>query len=225
MAVVPSRRSLRLALCAGAMTLAAAAAAGSGPALAEDGPAETSDVRVEPVSPRPGDDVELRVPGCSGESGTARSAGFVAEARLTPAADGGAGLFGEARVSSTLEPGVHPIEVACDGEETKITGRLIITGADPERSEPTPEESRPEESRPEESRPEESRPEESRPEDAGPEDAGPTAPVRAGGGGTAPGPEDAATSMSGGTAGLALFSGALAGGAMLAVWRLHARER
>ncbi|MGK5529410.1 hypothetical protein [Streptomyces sp. URMC 129] len=199
--------SLKLVLCAGAVTLAAAA--GSGPAFAEDGVAETpgtpgatetAQVRVEPVSPRPGDDVELRVPGCSGESGTARSAVFAAEARLTPAPDGG-GLFGEARVSAAVEPGVHAIEVACDGEEAKISGRLVITGTDPT---PTGAETH---------------------HGAQPHDAGPTAPVRAGGGGTAPEPEDAATRMSGGSAGLALFSGALAGGAMLAVWRLHAREK
>ncbi|WP_059012370.1 hypothetical protein [Streptomyces specialis] len=210
MAVALSR-SLALALCAGAVTLATAA--GAGPALAEDGTAGTTagptpgatepadpaggvEIQGEPAGPRPGDDIELRVPGCSGESGTARSAGFVAEARLTRPADGGTGLFGEARVSSTAAPGEHPIEVACDGEEITITGRLVVAGADSGVREPG----------------------------APTEYASPTAPVRAGGGGTAPEPEGAARSMSGGTAGLALFSGALAGGAVLAVWRLHARE-
>ncbi|RBM21408.1 hypothetical protein [Streptomyces sp. PT12] len=182
--------------------------AGAGQAAALDAPSPSGEplgagapgVRVTPASARPGDDVELRVTGCLGGSGAALSTAFVAEARLAPGPVPGAGgeLFGEARVDSGARPGKHPIDVDCETREGKVTGTLTVS--------------------------------EHRGGEGGkPEPAHPTGPVRAGGGGAASGPDEGhGDGWSGGdltTAGLTLLSGALAGGALLAVRRLHGRSK
>ncbi|WP_129842360.1 hypothetical protein [Streptomyces sp. RFCAC02] len=117
------------------MAVTAAGAAGTTGAAAADGdppapvPGDQPSVRVSPAGPRPGEDVELTVTGCAERRGTVRSDGFAAEARLAPAPeDDGQGLFGEARVRTTAEPGVYSIRVACDGSDAKVSGRLVITG-------------------------------------------------------------------------------------------------
>ena len=120
-------RALRAALLAAALLTAGATAPG---AAADSGPGRQG-VRVTPLSPHPGQDVELLVHGCADEAATARSAGFVAGARLAPAAEAD-GLFGEARVAATAEPGAYPIAVACDGDEAKVSGRLVVAADAPE---------------------------------------------------------------------------------------------
>ncbi|MGP4051541.1 hypothetical protein [Streptomyces sp. 2A115] len=106
--------SLRLTLCAGAMTAASFAPA----AYAADG-----GVSVTPASPAPGSDIQLRVQGCTGKSGTAASEAFVADAQLT----GKSGeLAGETRVRSTLDPGTYNIKVTCDGVDGKVKGAFSV---------------------------------------------------------------------------------------------------
>ncbi|ARQ70464.1 hypothetical protein [Streptomyces marincola] len=187
-------------------------------------------VRVTPVSPRPGDDVDLRVHGCAGDTGVAKSPAFVAPARLAPGPGGG--LVGEARVRSTAEPGVHRIDVMCDAKHGEVTGRLIITGPDGQHGPPGKPGKPDRTGRPE--GPEHGEePGHRGPEHQGrsgphggsgghPEALGPTGPVRAGGGGTAAGGADGPPAAAG-AAVLTLLSCALAGCALLAVRRLHAR--
>ncbi|MEV5382080.1 hypothetical protein [Streptomyces sp. NPDC052721] len=110
--------SLRLTLCTAIPAVAlAAVAAVAAPARAADGGAVT----VTPASPAPGDDVTLRVSGCSGEQGSAASSAFVADARLTGAQGS---LSGETRVRSALEPGAYPVKVTCAG--TVLTGMITV---------------------------------------------------------------------------------------------------
>ncbi|MGN9816123.1 hypothetical protein ACTMUQ_12355 [Streptomyces sp. SD11] len=111
--------SLRLALCAGAAAAAALAPTAYAPSVfAADG-----GVRVTPGSPAPGSDIRLRVQGCTGMTGTAASAAFVADARLTGASGD---LTGKTRVRSTLDPGTYDIKVTCDGFEQQLKGTVTI---------------------------------------------------------------------------------------------------
>ncbi|ARP70397.1 hypothetical protein LK07_12095 [Streptomyces pluripotens] len=105
--------SLRLTLCTGILAAATFAPA----AHAADG----GSVSVTPASPAPGADVALRVRGCTGPQGTAVSAAFVADARLT----GGQGtLAGETRVRSSLRPGAYDVKITC--AEYVIKGRITV---------------------------------------------------------------------------------------------------
>ncbi|MFJ2261860.1 hypothetical protein ACIOKD_26580 [Streptomyces sp. NPDC087844] len=111
--------SLRLALCAGAAATAALAPMAYAPSVfAADG-----GVRVSPGSPAPGSDIRLRVRGCTGMTGTAASAAFVADAQLTGAQGD---LTGETRVRSTLDPGTYDIKVTCDGFEQTLKGTVTV---------------------------------------------------------------------------------------------------
>ncbi|MDT0342965.1 hypothetical protein [Streptomyces litchfieldiae] len=231
---------LRMSLCATAVAFAAVGAAPA-VAVAEDGGGRVG-VHVTPVNPRPGDEVELSVLGCAGDSGTARSGALTGEVRLAPGTGGT--LAGDALVRSTAEPGAHPVEVACDARGGEVTGRLLVTArhgdghpghqpserlGESERPEPPGHTERP--GGPSQPGHTERPGGPSQPghteHPGGPDQPArpehPTGPVRAGGGGTAGEAADAHGTA--GTAGLTLLSGALAGGALLAVWRLHARER
>ncbi|KOV94320.1 hypothetical protein [Streptomyces sp. NRRL B-3648] len=111
--------SLRLTLCTG--LLAAAASAAAAPvAHAADG----GSVVVTPAVPAPGDDITLRVGGCTGEQGTAASSAFVSDARLTGAQGS---LTGETRVRSALTPGPYTVKVTCAGSVR--TGTITVTEA------------------------------------------------------------------------------------------------
>ncbi|MDX2538131.1 hypothetical protein [Streptomyces scabiei] len=159
--------SSRVALCAGTL-FAAALAASASPALAAD-PGRVSAV---PASPPPGSDIQVRAAGCAGESATAVSEAFVADALLTRPGDGSLGtLTGDTRVRSSLRPGTYELRVTCPGVEDGIRGTLRVGGgrqpeaAGPSASAPPGAESGP------------------APRPASP--ASPVAPVRAGGGGAA----------------------------------------
>ncbi|MGW8877798.1 hypothetical protein [Streptomyces mirabilis] len=105
----------RLTLCAGAVLAAAFTPA----AYAADG-----GVSVSPVSPAPGSDVQLRALGCTGTTGTAVSAAFVADARLT--GQGGV-LVGDTRVRSSATPGAYEVKVSCDGRQNRVSGTVTVT--------------------------------------------------------------------------------------------------
>ncbi|MFG2308450.1 hypothetical protein ACGFS9_07120 [Streptomyces sp. NPDC048566] len=114
-------RSVRLTLCAGAVVAAVFPPVAH---AADTGPAGLS---VTPAGPASGSDIRLRATGCAGRTGTAVSAAFVADARLTGGAGGG--LVGETRVRSTVRPGSYPVEVTCDGRTDRVRG--TVTVADP----------------------------------------------------------------------------------------------
>ncbi|KUO20305.1 hypothetical protein [Streptomyces dysideae] len=143
--------SLRITFCTAvlaltALTPAAHAADGAGFSVTPSSPA-----------PAPGTDVALRVGGCPGRTGTAVSAAFVADVRLT-AADGG--LVGESRVRSTLTAGSYDVRVTCGDSHRTET----VTVAEKDMEKATEKEAEPAAPAP---------------------PASPTAPVLAGGGGTA----------------------------------------
>lgn len=126
-------RPAMLALCttalAAALTLPTAA-----PALAAPGmPLERGrvDVQITPVSPRPGDTVEISVGGCkSDKNATAHSEAFVSE---VPLGHLPGGLIGEGRISSSIAPGVYSVDVSCDGKAKAGSARMVVTGhVDPE---------------------------------------------------------------------------------------------
>ncbi|MFI5616861.1 hypothetical protein [Streptomyces sp. NPDC051567] len=103
-------------------------------------------VSVEPSPAHPGAHVKLRVHGCHGNRGVARSPVFTHEVELSGhdggrhdggrgdggrgdggRGDGGRGpLFGEARIASHAQPGWHTVRVACDGRDDKISGSVEI---------------------------------------------------------------------------------------------------
>ncbi|MEU6179590.1 hypothetical protein ABZ830_17315, partial [Streptomyces coeruleorubidus] len=113
--------SLRVTVCtsvlvAAALTPAAYAAYAGG-------------VSVTPVTPAPGSDVTLRVTDCAERTAVARSAAFVADARLT-VTDGA--LVGESRVRSTLDAGTYAVKVTCG--ETERTGTFTVREGERRRS-------------------------------------------------------------------------------------------
>ncbi|NJP68856.1 hypothetical protein [Streptomyces spiramenti] len=126
-------RPVQLALCSAAVA-ALVATGGSAAASSPEPEPERGeyghgrhhqvDVRLSPLSPRPGDDVEVRVKGCEKHrEATAHSEAFVAE---VPLGRSDAGLFGEGRVSSSIEPGVYAVDVSCDGRERAGSARLVV---------------------------------------------------------------------------------------------------
>ncbi|WP_371548936.1 hypothetical protein OG266_27905 [Streptomyces sp. NBC_00554] len=118
-------RSLRITLCAGAVVAAALAPA----AYAAD-----AGVWVTPASPAPGSDIQLRATGCAGQTGTAKSAAFVADAQLT-GKDGA--LVGDSRVPTSLKSGTYDIKVSCDGYDDKVKGTVTVAaGGGPSPSAP-----------------------------------------------------------------------------------------
>ncbi|MGW5848311.1 hypothetical protein ACWFQ8_10245 [Streptomyces sp. NPDC055254] len=82
-------------------------------------------VTVDPNPAHPGAQVKLRVHGCEGNRGTAKSSVFVADADLY-GRDGGRGpLYGDAMIRSHASPGRHSIRVTCGGHDT-VTGSIEI---------------------------------------------------------------------------------------------------
>ncbi|MEU1851789.1 hypothetical protein ABZ499_21570 [Streptomyces sp. NPDC019990] len=124
--------SLRVTVCSGVLVAAAGAAAagaatpGAATALAPAAHAgEDGRVWVFPAAPAPGSDVTLRVTGCAERTAVAASTAFVADARLTVT---DAGLTGESRVRSTLEPGTYTVRVTCGAAER--TGTFTVRAGD-----------------------------------------------------------------------------------------------
>ncbi|WP_210576805.1 hypothetical protein [Streptomyces sp. GESEQ-4] len=114
---------LKVTLCAGAAIFAALTPA----AHAADG----GGLSVTPASPAPGTDIALRTTGCSTTTGTASSAAFVADARLTGS---GGTLVGETRVSSSVRAGTYDVRITCAGVRTK--GALTVVEKTPPKTPP-----------------------------------------------------------------------------------------
>ncbi|MFF1300671.1 MULTISPECIES: hypothetical protein [unclassified Streptomyces] len=115
--------SLRLTLCT---TLLAVTALTTPAAHAADGAA----VAVTPSSPAPGTDIALRVSGCADRTGTAVSAAFVADVRLT-GADGT--LVGETRVRTELRAGSYDVQVTC-GDTSRKAAVTVVQEPSPHTS-------------------------------------------------------------------------------------------
>lgn len=119
-------RSGVLAAAAGSAVAVAVAAAGAAAALAPAAYAGSAgSVSVFPAAPAPGSDVTLRVTGCAERTAVAASTAFVARTRLTVT---DAGLAGESRVRSTLEPGTYTVTVTCGTAER--TGTFTVRAGD-----------------------------------------------------------------------------------------------
>jgi hypothetical protein len=105
--------SLRVTVCTSVLVAAALSPAAHA--------ADAGSVSVTPAVPAPGSDVTLRVPDCAERTAVARSAAFVADARLT-VTDGE--LVGESRVRSTLDAGRYAVRVTCG--EAERTGTFTV---------------------------------------------------------------------------------------------------
>ncbi|MFE7548167.1 hypothetical protein [Streptomyces gardneri] len=144
-------RSIALRAAGAASVLVLAPAAGG--AYAHDGVKAT----VTPSTASPGADVDVRVQGCKGTTGAAKSQAFVADVELTGRDGGGAPLFGDTTIRSGLEDGTYKVTVTCDGHDHGDVGTVRVGHRQPTHK-PTHEPTH---------------------------HATPVAPVRAGGGGTA----------------------------------------
>lgn len=124
-------------------------------ALAADPPGVT----VDPASAAPGSEVRLTVTGCEGRTGAARSEAFVADGSLGARDGQGPALAGAAMIRSTVTPGTYAVAVTCDGQDGKVKGSFTVVPAQPSPS--------------------------ASPSASPSLSPSPTAPIRAGGGGTA----------------------------------------
>ncbi|MFC9338251.1 PT domain-containing protein [Streptomyces sp. NPDC057020] len=162
-------RSGPIALRAAGAALVLVLAPTAGGAYAHDG----VKVTVTPSTASPGADVDVRVQGCKGTTGAAKSPAFVADAELTGRDGGGAPLFGDTTIKTRLENGTYKVSVTCDGHDHPDVGTVRV-----ERQKPTHEPTR---------RPTHEPTHEPtwKPTHEPTHHASPVAPVRAGGGGTA----------------------------------------
>ncbi|MFC8505419.1 hypothetical protein ACH414_06775 [Streptomyces sp. NPDC020422] len=94
----------------------------AGTALAHDGVQAT----VTPSTAPPGADVDVRVTGCKGTTGAARSQAFVADAELTGRDGGKNPLFGDTTLKSGLEEGTYKVSVTCDGHDHPDVGTVHV---------------------------------------------------------------------------------------------------
>ncbi|MEU0232083.1 hypothetical protein [Streptomyces sp. NPDC006170] len=89
-------------------------------------------VTVTPSTASPGGDVDVRVEGCEGTTGAAKSRAFTADAELTGRDGGKYPMYGDAVLRSGLDAGTYPVSVTCDGHEHRGAGTVRV-----ERREPT----------------------------------------------------------------------------------------
>uniref|UniRef100_UPI00403FF76C hypothetical protein n=1 Tax=Streptomyces sp. DG1A-41 TaxID=3125779 RepID=UPI00403FF76C len=113
--------SLRVTVCTSVLVAAAFTPAAYA--------ADAGGVSVTPATPAPGSDVTLRVTDCAERTAVARSAAFVADARLT-VTDGE--LVGESRVRSTLDAGTFAVKVTCG--EAERAGTFTVRKGEERRS-------------------------------------------------------------------------------------------
>ena len=226
---------MSLARFAGAVAAGLLCAAAVTPAHALDGPDSRSagTVRLTPAEAAPGDEVGLRVDGCAGESGRAVSSAFVADAELAPAADGSGGLRARTTVRSGTEPGAYPVVVMCGPGDSGTDGRAESRTGDPRAddsrmggslSDDSPAGGFPSHGSPSQGAPAE----DTRAEGTltvGPPTGSPTAPVRAGGGGTAGDRTTTAAGDEGPNTRQVVVGAGLTGGAVLAMAGLALRRR
>lgn len=117
--------ALRVAGAAVALTAFSAVTAPAALAGEEDRGGRGS-VSVEPNPAHAGAQVKLRVHGCDGTRGSAKSSVFVTDAELYGRDGGRSPLYGEAMISSHAQPGWHSVRVTCDGHD-KVSGSIEIS--------------------------------------------------------------------------------------------------
>lgn len=120
--------ALRFAGVAVALTAWTAAAAPAAHAGEEDrwgSGGGRGSVSVDPDPAHPGAQVKLRVQGCDGTRGAAKSSVFVTDVELYGRDGGRSPLHGDAMISSHAQPGRHSIRVTCDGHD-KVSGSIEI---------------------------------------------------------------------------------------------------
>ncbi|MFF8268845.1 hypothetical protein ACF059_15795 [Streptomyces sp. NPDC016562] len=124
--------ALRAAGVAVALTALSAVAAPVALAGEEDrgGHGDRGSITVDPNPAHPGAQVKLRVHGCEGTRGSAKSSVFVADADLYGRDGGRSPLYGDAMISSHASPGWHSVRVMCDGHE-KVSGSVQISEYSP----------------------------------------------------------------------------------------------
>ncbi|AJF65356.1 hypothetical protein [Streptomyces vietnamensis] len=115
-------RSGPIALRAAGAALVLVLAPAAGGAYAHDGVKAT----VTPSTASPGADVDVRVQGCKGTTGAAKSPAFVADAELTGRDGGGDPLFGDTTIRSGLLDGTYKVSVVCDGHDHPDVGTVQI---------------------------------------------------------------------------------------------------
>ncbi|WP_411102116.1 hypothetical protein [Streptomyces sp. cmx-4-9] len=93
-------------------------------------------ISADPNPAEPGAQVKLRVHGCNGTTGAAKSAVFVGEADLHGRNGGGSPLFGDAMISSHASPGWHSVRVTCDGHDGKVHGSIEVVHRREHRPDP-----------------------------------------------------------------------------------------
>ncbi|MFJ2934006.1 PT domain-containing protein [Streptomyces sp. NPDC087219] len=170
-------RSGPIALRAAGAALVLVLAPTAGGAYAHDGVRVT----VTPSTASPGADVDVRVQGCKGTTGAAKSPAFVADADLTGRDGGGAPLFGDTTIKTRLENGTYKVSVTCDGHDHPDVGTVRV-----ERHKPTHEPTHKPTHEPTRKPTHEPTHEPThKPTHVPTHHASPVAPVRAGGGGTA----------------------------------------
>ncbi|MGW4049203.1 hypothetical protein ACWENA_00080 [Streptomyces sp. NPDC004779] len=126
-------RSGSIALRATGAALVLVLAPTAGTALARDG----VEAGVTPATAAPGADVDIRVKGCEGTTGAARSQAFVADAELT-GRDRGRGLSGGATLRTGLRDGTYKVSVTCDGQDHPDAGTLTVEHHREPTHRPTP---------------------------------------------------------------------------------------
>ncbi|MFG2898533.1 PT domain-containing protein [Streptomyces zaomyceticus] len=166
-------RSGPIALRAAGAAFVLVLAPTAGSAYAHDG----VKVTVTPSTASPGADIDVRVQGCKGTTGAAKSPAFVADAELTGRDGGGAPLFGDTTVRSGLENGTYKVSVTCDGHDHPDVGTVRV-----EHRKPTHEPTRKPTHKPTH---EPTHKPTHEPTHEPTHHASPVAPVRAGGGGAA----------------------------------------
>ncbi|MEU9300355.1 hypothetical protein [Streptomyces sp. NPDC048269] len=123
-------RSVQIALRAAGVAVALTAFSGVTAPTALAGEEDRGDrggsVSVDPNPAAPGAQVKLRVNGCDGTRGSAKSAVFTSDVELYGRDGGRSPLYGEAIISSHASPGSHSIRVTCDGHD-RVTGSIEIS--------------------------------------------------------------------------------------------------
>ncbi|MFI8517197.1 hypothetical protein ACIGEZ_05125 [Streptomyces sp. NPDC085481] len=151
-------RSGPIALRAAGAAVVLVLAPTAGTALADDG----VKAAVTPSTASPGADVDIRVDGCKGTTGSAKSHAFVADAELTGRDGGKSPLFGDTTLKVGLDEGTYHVSVTCDGRKHADVGTVHVKRHHEPTHEPTHQ-----------------------PTHQPAHHPSPIAPVRAGGGGTA----------------------------------------
>ncbi|MEV5969767.1 hypothetical protein [Streptomyces sp. NPDC051921] len=126
-------RSGPIALRAAGAALVLVLAPTAGTALAHDGVQAT----VTPSTASPGADVDVRVTGCKGTTGAAKSRAFATDAELTGRDGGKNPLFGDTTVRHGLEDGAYKVSVTCDGHEHRDVGTIHVRHHDGPTHRPT----------------------------------------------------------------------------------------